>query len=112
MGFLDKLKQLLGGGGSPGRTTTSDARGLWFYFRCKRCGSVVAVRADRLNDLNREEGPGALILRKDVMDNKCFQLMTAEIWLDEAYNVVTAEISGGELVSREDYEAAQAAQKR
>jgi hypothetical protein len=106
MGFLDKLKQLLGGGSSGRSSVASDSRGLWFHFRCKRCGSVVAVRADRLNDLNREEGPGTFLLRKDVMDNKCFQLMTAEIWLDENCNVVATEITGGELISREDYEAA------
>lgn len=111
MGFLDKLKRLLGGGSSGRSSVEGDARGLWFYFRCKRCGSAVAVRVDRLNDLNREEGAGVFLLRKDVMDNKCFQLMTAEIWLDENYNVVTSEINGGELISREEYEAAQAKQE-
>ncbi|GAG00089.1 unnamed protein product, partial [marine sediment metagenome] len=40
--------------------------------------------------------------------NSCFQLMHAEIWLDGSYNVVTAEVSGGELVSKEEYEAAKA----
>jgi len=64
------------------------------------------VRLNKLNDLSREEGgPGTLFVRKEVMDNKCFRLMTAEIWLDDAYNVVTADVSGGEMMTREEYES-------
>ena len=107
MGFLDKLKQLLGGSSS-GTGISGDPYGLWFHFRCDKCGSVVRIRADRRNDLNREEGPGTYLLRKDVMDNKCFQLMSANIWLDDRHNVVSAEVHGGELISQEEYEAAQA----
>ena len=106
MGFLDALKRILGGGTSSS-SEGADPYGLWFYFRCGRCGSVVRVRADRRNDLNRdEEGPGTYLLRKDVMDNTCFQLMQAELWLDASYNVVSADVTGGTLISREDYEAA------
>jgi len=105
MGFLDKIKSFLAGApsGAPG-----DPYGIWFHFRCGKCGEVVRVRADRRNDLNREAGPGTFLLRKEVMDNSCFQLMHAEIWLDGSYNVVTAEVSGGELISKEEYEAAKA----
>jgi hypothetical protein len=107
MGFLKGLKRLLAGAG-PGPSMPSDPRGLWFHFRCKKCGSVVAVRADKMNDLNREDGPGAFVLRKDVMDKKCFQLMHAEIWLDEGYGIVSSEISGGDLITAEEYQAAMA----
>lgn len=108
MGFLDKLRQFLVGTSSG--TSSTDPHGLLFHFRCDRCGSVVRIRVDRRNDLNREEGPGTFLLRKEVMDNKCFQLMSAEIWLDSSYNVTTADISGGELISKEEFEAAQQAQ--
>ena len=104
MGFLDKLRKVLGGSSTG---TAGDPYGLWFHFRCKKCGSVVRIRVDRRNDLNREEGgAGSFILRKDVMDNKCFQLMHAELWLDEGYNVASAEILGGELISQEEYDKA------
>ena len=106
MGFLDKLRQLLGGS-TTGGASSSDSTGLWFHFRCKRCGSMVRIRVDRRNDLNREDdGPGALVLRKEVMDDSCFQLMQAEIWLDSSYNVVSSDISGGELITEEAYRAA------
>ena len=104
MGFLDKLKGLLRGGASP--RAPADPYGLRFYFKCNKCGDVVRIRVDRRNDLNREAGPGTFLLRKEVMDNKCFQLMGVVIWLDSSYNVVTADVSGGELISEEEYHAA------
>lgn len=105
MGFMDALKRLFGGG-SAGSASNSDPHGLWYHFRCGRCGSVVRIRADRRNDLNREEGPATFVLRKDVMDNTCFQLMHAELWLDDSYNVVTAEVTGGKLITQEEYDQA------
>ena len=106
MGFLDALKSFFfgTGGGSGG-----DSTGLYFYFRCKKCGEIVRVRVHKHNDLNRADGPGTFLLRKEVMDSKCFQIMSAEIWLDSNYQVVTADVTNGELVSEEEYEAAQAA---
>ena len=103
MGFLDKIRSFFAGAPSP---SAGDPYGIWFHFRCGKCGGVVRVRADRRNDLNREEGPGTFLLRKDVMDNSCYQLMHAAIWLDGSYNVVAADVSGGELISKEEYEAA------
>jgi hypothetical protein len=106
MGFWDKLKKSLRG--SPG-APQGDPYGMWFHFRCNKCGSVVRIRAHKFNDINHEDGgPGPLVLRKDVMDNKCFQLMRAEIWLDANYEVVSAEVTGGKLISQKEYEAAQA----
>jgi len=119
MGFLAKLKRFFASppssagtassrGAPSSRGGTGDPDGLWFHFRCSRCGSPVRVRANRRNDLSRdEEGPGALLWRKDVMDNKCFQLMHAEIWLDASYDVVDSTVTGGQLITAEEYEAAQ-----
>jgi hypothetical protein len=105
MGFIDALRRIFRGGSSES-ASSADPYGLWYHFRCGRCGSVVRIRADRRNDLNREDGPGTYVLRKDVMDNTCFQLMHAEIWLDDNHNVVSSEVSGGKLISQEEYEQA------
>jgi len=107
MSFFGKLGQLLGNFFASPATSTSDPRGLMLYFRCAKCGTVVPVRADKRNDLNREPGPGTFLLRKEVMDDKCFQIMHATIWLDGSYNVVSSDIQGGELVSKDVYEATQ-----
>jgi hypothetical protein len=105
MGFFDWLKKAFVSAPSE---SSGDPYGMWLYFRCDKCGAVVRIRADKRNDLNRDEGPGDFVLRKDVMDSKCFQLMTTEIWLDGNYNVTTAEVNGGQLITHEEYDAAQA----
>jgi len=110
MGFLDKLRKILLGGAGPAGAG-ADPNALWFYFRCGRCGETVRIRVDKRNDLNREDGPGTFVLRKDVMDNKCFQLMRAEIWLDGNYQVTTADVSGGEMITAEEWQKAQEAQE-
>ncbi len=117
MGFWEKLRAFFGGQAAgekkprAPRTQPTDPDALWLHFRCKRCGSVVRVRAHKRNDLNRIEEeealPGVFVLHKDVMDNKCFQLMHADIYFDASYQVVSADVQGGELISQEEYEAAQ-----
>jgi len=102
-GILNAIKQLFEGG-SRG-TATRDRNAIYFYFQCDNCGAVVPVRVDKRHDLNREEGPGTFLLRKEVMDDKCFQLMQATIWLDSGYSVVSADVTGGELISEEEYNA-------
>lgn len=109
MSFIEKLQKFFGGserksGGSP--ASGGDPNGIWFYFRCKKCGTPVRVRVDRRSDLNPEDGPAAYVVRKDVMDSKCFQLIKAEMWLDTTYTVVQADIRGGTLISEEEYQAA------
>ncbi|MEA3406775.1 MAG: hypothetical protein U9R48_01680 [Chloroflexota bacterium] len=103
-GIIETLKQLFigGSGGTGGRR---DPNAIYLYFQCDKCGAVVPVRVDKRHDLNREEGPGTFLLKKEVMDNKCFQLMQATVWLDNGYNVVSADVIGGKLISEEEYSA-------
>jgi hypothetical protein len=110
MGFLDKLRTHLlgrprvGASSSPG----GDPDALWLHFRCNKCGSTVRVRAHRRNDVNQvDEGPGDYMLRKEVMDNKCFQLIRADVYLDASRRIVTAHVEGGELITAEEYQALQ-----
>jgi len=106
MSFLKRLSSLF----SPGERV-NDPYGVHFYVKCSKCGTIVHVRADRRNDLSREEdGPGSFLWRKEIMDDRCFQLMRAEVWFDSRYNVVSQEVTGGQFVSREDY-AKQRAEK-
>jgi hypothetical protein len=99
--ILDAIKQLFEGG--PGSASGRDPNAVHLYFQCDKCGAIVPVRVDKRHDLNREQGPGTYLLRKEVMDDECFQLMQATVWLDNGYNVVSADVSGGELISEEDY---------
>jgi hypothetical protein len=100
-GILDAIKQLFEGG--PGGAGGRDSNAIHLYFQCDKCEAVVPVRVDKRHDLNREEGPGTFLLRKEVMDDECFQLMQATVWLDNGYNVVSADVSDGKLISKEEY---------
>ena len=107
MGFLKRIAGMLGGGGSAsGGAGSHDPTGVPLYFRCAQCDEVVHIRVDKRNDFNREDGgPGALMLRKEVMGNKCFQLLHATVWVSNSYDVVSADVVGGELATAEEYEA-------
>lgn len=90
MGFLAKIL------GKPIEDTA-----LWLYVRCNRCGAKTRVRISLANDLSMEED--GFILRKDIMDSHCLQLMRAELHFDERRRVVSRELAGGEFISAEEW---------
>lgn len=102
MGFLKKLKETLLG--SP-TGKTRDPDGIYLYVKCEKCGATLRVRADKRHDLQRDYDTGEYVLRKEMMDNSCFNLMQATVRFDPSYNIVEQEIEGGTFISREDYEA-------
>lgn len=115
MAVWDKLRTFLFGSSGAAPTSSllsSDPDALWFYFRCGKCGTAVRIRVNRRNDANRiDEGPGAFLVRKEVMDSKCFQIMKADIYLDPSYRLVTAHVEGGELITAEEYQTSLDAQR-
>jgi hypothetical protein len=79
---MDFLRRLFGGGAS---ASPADD-GLYLYVRCNNCQSPLRVRIDPRNELSPEfdegEGVGGYILRKEMMDSKCFRLMYATLRFD------------------------------
>ena len=65
--------------------------------------NIVRVRADRKHDFNQEDGQ--LVWHKVIVDNKCFQRITTVVYLDSNFNVLNAEIQGGQYVTPELYAA-------
>ena len=86
-----------------------DAPGsMYLYIRCEGCGAIVRVRVDLSHDLNREEeGEGTFLLRKEIMDDRCFRLIDASVWFDGDYHVTAAHVNGGQLISEAEYLAGQ-----
>jgi hypothetical protein len=76
---------------------------LWLYVRCSHCGATVRVRINLFNDLSLTED-GGYILRKDILDDKCFQLMRAELRFDSKRRVISRDIEGGEFITQDEYE--------
>ncbi len=88
---------------SPSKKESED-EALWLYVRCDNCGAKIRIRVDRGHDLTPDY-EGGYVLRKEIMDNKCFKLMHGEVFLDKDYKVVSQEVSGGRFITKEDYES-------
>lgn len=96
MGFLDMLKSMF--------TPSSDPMVLWLYVKCKRCGAPIAVRVDLRNDPSLNDDASGYVLVKEIMDNKCFLLMRAEVQFDAHRNVIEKKIDKGDWIDRAEYE--------
>jgi hypothetical protein len=99
MNLLEKMKTFFAA------NTGTDSMVLYLYVKCKRCGTPVAVRVDLRNDPSLDDEGTGYILRKEIMDNKCFALIHAELQMDARRNIVTKTIDLGEFITREQYEA-------
>src|SRR3712207_1140808 len=100
MGFL---RRLFGGG-----TTATADRALHLSVKCNRCGSPVHVRVDMNNDLSADYGDDAdegYTLAKEIMDDRCFRIMRAEIQFDERKREVSRQVEGGTFISEAEFEA-------
>jgi len=95
MGFLNSLKSMF--------TAPADPMTLWLYVKCKRCGSPVAVRVDLRNDPSHDDESDGYILRKEIMDDKCFTLMRAEIRFDARRNVTEQTMDKGVFITEAEY---------
>jgi hypothetical protein len=100
MGLLDRLTSFL----SPKPSKEADDA-IHVYVECSRCKSAVHVRLDKRHDLSQGEG-GGYFVRKEIMDSKCFRLMTAEITFDSGYRVQARDLQGGRFLSKEEFESA------
>jgi hypothetical protein len=105
MGFLKKLfSSVLGGGGEDDGNIHRE------YVRCARCGEKIPVRVDVRNELTPQydEGEGAYYVRKGVLgsgENYCFQTVEVELYFNAEKQLVSRYISGGEFITREEFEA-------
>ncbi len=102
---MNFLRRLFGGG------QASD-NALHLYIKCLRCGTPVHVRVDLQHDLMAEYGDNeaeGYRLVKEIMDDRCFRIMRAELEFDAQRKELSRQIEGGEFISQEEYEALRAA---
>ena len=106
MGFL---RRLFGGNqAEPGD------KGLYLYVKCNRCGSGVRVRIDINNDLSEndgETGEEGYTLVKEVMDDRCFRMMRAELEFDNRRNETSRKVEGGTFITQVEWEELEAQKK-
>ena len=104
MGFL---RRLFGGGEQP----DADQNAHHLYVRCNRCSRIVHVRIDLRNDLAAEYGDTdaeGYTLLKEIMDDRCFRIMHAELQFDAKRRETDRKIEGGTFVTEEEWEAQRA----
>ena len=107
MGFLDSLKSMLA-------TDVGQAdSAYWLYVRSRRCKELIKTRVDLRNDLSQRD-EGGYFTRKVLVGNssRCFDRVEVTLIFDETRRLVDQQISGGEILTAEAYEAAQAADLR
>jgi hypothetical protein len=93
------------------RSDQSTDTALWIYVRCRRCGEAIRVRADRRYDLASEmldpgeTGP-AYTMHKDIVGERCFQLIAVTLGFDRRQQIVDRQITGGDFLTEEEYRTA------
>ena len=103
MSFLKKIASALSPKGA-------DERGvLWVYVRCDKCGEVLKTRLDLRHDLTPNysaEGRVASYSSRKVLigSQRCFEPIEVKLTFDPQRQVISREITGGQFISKEDYE--------
>jgi hypothetical protein len=110
MGLLDSLRKALGG------TSSSEGDVYWIYARCRRCGEPLLGRVDLRNEPSLADDGETWIVRKWLIGSgklrtgataiaRCYQTVEVTLTFDAAkQHVLASEASGGELISKEEYE--------
>ncbi len=111
MGFLSRL---FGRGDSGGSTTPAADGALWLYVRCAKCGEAIRVRLQPRTDAQPEYDENGRsthsFLRKEILGNRCPNLMTVELRLDGRGRIADQSAERCTIISQGDYEAERRAQ--
>ena len=116
MGFLDSLRNALGGqktgnratGGGSSSFGSGDANAYWIYAQCRRCGEPLRSRVNLANDPSLDDDGLNWVVRKGILGsgaNRCFQTVEVMLKFDsKKQNVIESEVGGGKLITAEEYE--------
>lgn len=105
MGFFDSLKSLFGGGNRFGEQNQPV---YWIYVRCHKCGEVIKTRVDLLNNLSQNDEGGYTVSKTLVGSRLCFERIEVVLIFDENRRLVSRDISRGDFITQEEFEAGQA----
>ena len=115
MSFFRRLFGALMGGGSGQPTDGAGRNAFWLYVRCNACGENIRLRVNRDHDLSAEfdgesDTPTSYQMTKEIVGQKCFRRIHFEMTFDANKRPADQQITGGTFFTREEYEAAQAAE--
>jgi hypothetical protein len=103
MGFFKEVTSFLS-------STPTGMETLGLCVRCDKCGEALRTRIHLRHDLSPlyDEGrQGATyFVRKTLVGSKrCFQPIQVELTFDANRKVIAREITGGQFITEEEYEA-------
>jgi hypothetical protein len=104
MNWLRKLTEMF----TAGPRLSGDV-GLYYYVRCDRCGEVIRVRINPMNDLSLSDDGKRLFAHKVVVGRRCYSRIEADFEYDTNHKLTSSQASGGTFVDKETYEADQKA---
>jgi len=96
-GFLENLKKMFI------MPADSGSKFITFNIICGRCKEEIIVKASKTSDISRlyegDETPDGAeyLLRKEILGNKCNNLVHITVYFGSGYNVISKEISGGKF---------------
>ena len=73
---------------------------LWLRVKCNKCAEEIGVRVDKAKDLQSgfsDSGP-AFTLKKEILGNRCNNLMVAYLEFDRDGNIISQEVEGGQIL--------------
>jgi hypothetical protein len=105
MNFLKQLAEFFTARPTP---IGSDV-GLYYYIKCNRCGEIIKVRINPMNDLSYSDSDNTMFVRKVIVGRKCYNRIDAEFTYNNQRKLLNAEASGGDIVDKKEYDQ-QAAQ--
>ena len=103
MSFLKKIASALSPKGA------EEGEVLWVYVRCGRCSEKIKTRLDLSHDLTpnySDEGRVTDYFSRKVLigSRGCFELIEVTLTFDPQRRVTSREITGGQFISKEEYE--------
>lgn len=82
---------------------------LWLYVRCRRCRETIRVRINRSTDAQQEYDESGRFshytLRKEILGNRCPNLMSVELQLDRGGRIVEQQAEGCVVIDEQEYQA-------
>lgn len=77
-------------------------RSFYYTVKCSKCGEEIRVRMDKMNEPSPEyDDRGRIshyIYRKDVLGQRCFNLIQVEFVFNSRFEIISSRVTGGKLI--------------
>ena len=99
--FVENLKKFF----APPATSAGQSGFIKFNIKCNRCGEEIPVGIRAMSELSRvyEEDGGptgaAFMVRKEILGNKCSNLIYLAAYFDENFRIISSDLTGGKIIN-------------